>query len=115
MLLGACTSSFEARQDHTSSVVTDSLPTWAGGEPVNAPARPATQPAYPAVNAPVPPRAMPALTAEEQKKAVDELVEARNRAVAKAKAANRDEDIASDEGLALARGKYAGDSPPKNN
>jgi hypothetical protein len=40
---------------------------------------------------------------------------ARNRAVARAKAANRDEDIASDEGLALARGKYAGEAKPNSN
>jgi hypothetical protein len=65
--------------------------------------------AYPAVNAPVAPRAMPALTSEEQSKTVSELVAARNRAVAQGKAAYKDEDIASDEGLALARGKYARD------
>jgi hypothetical protein len=55
------------------------------------------------------------LTPEEQSKAVADLVAARNRAAARGKAAHQDEDIAFDEGLALARGKYAGDAPPSNN
>jgi hypothetical protein len=114
VLLGACASSFEASQDHTSSVVIDSIPKWAGGEPANVPPRPAT-PSYSAVKAPIPPRAAPALTPEEQSKAVAELIAARNRAVAQAKAAQKDEDIASDEGLALARGKYAGEASPHSN
>jgi len=79
-LLGACASSFEASQDRTANIVTGSLPTWAGGEPANIQARSATPPAYPAVNAPIPPRATPALTPEEQSKAVADLVAARNRA-----------------------------------
>jgi hypothetical protein len=112
VLLGACAGSFEAGQDRTSSVIVDSLPKWAGSEPANVPPRPATQLPYPAVNAPVPPRATPALTPEEQRQAIAELVAARTRAVAQAKAVNKDNDIAADEGLALARGKYAGDSPP---
>ena len=110
MLLGACAGSFEASQDRTSSVFVDNLPKWAGGEPANAPPRPQTPPAYPAVNAPVAPRALPALTPEEQSKAVADLIAARNRAVAQGKAAHQDEDIAADEGLALARGKYARES-----
>jgi hypothetical protein len=110
LLLGACASSFEASQDHTSSVIVDSLPKWAGGEPTTVPPRPQTPPAYPAVNAPVAPRATPALTPEEQSKAVAELVAARNRAAAQGRAAHQDEDIALDAGLALARGKYARDS-----
>jgi hypothetical protein len=115
VLLGACASSFEASQDHTSSVLVDNLPKWAGGEPANAPPRPQTPPAYPAVNAPIAPRAIPALTPEEQSKAVAELIAARNRAVAQAKAAHQDEDVAADEGLALARGKYARESSPPAN
>jgi len=51
---------------------------------------------------------------EEQQKAIAELVAARNRAQAEAKAARANVDIASDEDLALARGKYAGDAPPAN-
>ena len=112
VLLGACASSFEASQDRTSSVIVDSLPKWAGGEPASVPPRPQTPVAFPAVNAPVAPRAMPALTPEEQDKAIAELTAARNRAAAQGKAAHKDEDIALDEGLALARGKYARESPP---
>ena len=78
------------------------------------PPRPAVQPAYPAVNTPVPPREAQALTNEEQQKAIADLVAARTRTQAQAKAAREQEDIASDEGLALARGKYAGDAPPGN-
>ena len=93
-LLGACASSFEANQDRAANIVTGSLPTWAGGEPANVPARPTTPPAYPAINAPIPPRATPALTPEEQSKAVADLIAARNRAAAQGKAAHQDEDIA---------------------
>jgi hypothetical protein len=115
VLLGACAGSLQADQDHTSSVIVESLPKWAGGEPASVPRRPETPPAYSAVNAPVAPRATPALTPEEQSKAVAELVAARNRAAALGKAAYKDEDIAVDEGLALARGKYAGESSPPAN
>jgi hypothetical protein len=100
VLLGACAGSLQADQDRTSSVIVESLPKWAGGEPASVPRRPETPPAYPAVNAPIAPRATPALTPEEQSKAVAELVAAR---------------IAVDEGLALARGKYARESSPPAN
>jgi hypothetical protein len=116
MLLGACASSFETSQDRASNLVTDSIPKWAGGEPANMPARSPAPAAYPAVNAPVAPRGEPALTAEEQSRAVADLVAARNRAAAQAKAVHQEEqDIAADEGLALARGKYAGEAPPRDN
>jgi len=114
-LLGGCASSFETSQDRAANIVTDSLPKWAGGEPANMPARSETPSAYPAVHAPVAPRAAPALTAEEQSRDVAALIAARNRAVAQGKAAQKDEDIAEDEGLALARGKYAGETAPHNN
>jgi hypothetical protein len=113
MLLGACASSFETSQDRASNLVTDSIPKWAGGEPANMPARSATPLAYPAINAPVAPREVRALTPEEQSRAVTDLIAARNRAVAEAKATHQ--DIAADEGLALARGKYAGEVSPPNN
>ena len=116
MLLGACaSSSFEAGRDRTSNAVTGSIPQWAGGEPANVPPRPAVPPAYPAVNAPITPREAQALTTEEQQKAIADLVAARTRTQAQAKAAREQEDVASDEGLALARGKYAGDAPPRSN
>jgi hypothetical protein len=114
-LLGGCASSFEASHDRTANIVTDSLPQWAGGEPAKMPARSATPPAYPVVNAPVAPRAAPALTTEEQSREVADLIAARERAAARAKAAHQEEDIAEDEGLALARGKYAGEAAPRNN
>jgi hypothetical protein len=115
VLLGACASSLEPGLDRTSSVIVERLPTWAGGEPASVLPRPETPPAYPAVNAPIAPRAMPALTPAEQNKAVADLVAARNRAAAQGKAAHKDEDIAVDEGLALARGKYARESSPPSN
>jgi len=116
ILLGACASSFETSQDRASNLVTDSIPKWAGGEPMTMRARSTTPPAYPAVNAPVAPRAEPALTAEEQTRAVADLIAARNRAAAQAKAAHHEEeDIAADEGLALARGKYAGEASARDN
>jgi hypothetical protein len=107
-LLGGCASSFETSQDRAANLVTDSIPTWAGGEPANMSARAASPPAYPPVNAPVAPREMRALTPEEQSKAVADLIAARNRAVAQAKAA-RQEDIAADEG------KYAGETSAHDN
>jgi hypothetical protein len=115
VLLGACAGSLQADPDRTSSVIVDSMPKWAGGEPASVPRRPESPPAYPSVNAPIAPRATPALTPEEQSKAVAELIAARNRAAALGKAAHKDEDIAVDEGLALARGKYARESSPSAN
>ena len=115
VLLGACASSFETSQDRAANLVTDSIPKWAGGEPASTAARPTTPPAYPAVNAPIAPRVEPALTAEEQSKAVADLIAARNRAIAQAKASRQDEAFAADEGLSLARGKYAGEASPRNN
>jgi len=105
----------ETGRSHTSSFIASGLPTWAGGEPARLPSRPAAEPAYPAVNAPVAAREAPALSADEQSKEIADLVAARNRAVAQAKASHRDEAFASDEGLALARGKYAGEPKPNSN
>jgi hypothetical protein len=115
VLLGACaTAQLESGQDRTGSVI-DSLPKWAGGEPANVPPRPANTPAYPAIHAPIPPREAQALTPDEQSKEIADLIAARNRAVAQAKAAHKNEDIAADEGLALARGKYAGEPAARGN
>ena len=58
----------------------DHLPSAAGGLPENAPARPATPAAYPAVHDMPPPRDEKVLTVEEQRKVEDELVAMRNRA-----------------------------------
>jgi len=112
-LLGAC-ANIEAGQDRTGAIL-GGVPTWAGGEPANVPPPPAVPAAYPAINTPVAPREAQALTTEEQQKAIADLVTARNRVQAQARAAQRNEDFASDEGLALARGKHAGDSTPNSN
>jgi hypothetical protein len=63
----------------SSTGITDSIPTAAGGLPTNAPARPETQPEYPAVNA-MPQRrdALP-LTDEEVNRAKAELTTARKQ------------------------------------
>jgi hypothetical protein len=103
-VLGGCATD----RNNASGTIASGLPVWAGGEPANVPPRPATEAAYPAINAPVPQREAKPLTTEEQTNAIADLVAARNRAVARAKAAHKDEDIATDEGLASARGKFAG-------
>jgi hypothetical protein len=115
LLLGGCaTSPIDAQQGRATGAIASGLPAWAGGEPANIPSPSAAPPAYPLVNAPVAAREAQPLTAEEQTKAIADLVAARKRAQARAEAARKDEDIASDEGLALARGKYAGAPPPGN-
>jgi hypothetical protein len=111
LLLGGC-ATIDAQQGHATGAIASGLPAWAGGEPANIPSPRVAPPAYPLVNAPVAPREAQPLTAEEQTKAIADLVAARKRAQARAEAARKDEDIASDEGLALARGKYAGEPPP---
>jgi hypothetical protein len=114
VLLGGCASRLEADRSTTSGTIASGLPAWAGGEPANVPPRPTKQAAYPAINAPVPPREAQPLTAEEQSKTIADLVAARTRAVARAQAARKDEDIATDEGLASVRGKFAGQPANSN-
>ena len=81
-LLGGCASSVKTSQDRAANIVTDSLPKWAGSESANMPPRSANPAAYPAVNAPITPRAARALTAEEQSREVADLIAVRNRAAA---------------------------------
>jgi hypothetical protein len=57
----------------------DRLPTAAGGLPENAPPRPATPAAYPAVHDMPPPRPENVLSDEERKKLEDDLIAARKR------------------------------------
>ena len=59
--------------------VTDSMPSAIGGLPADAPERPATPPAYPAVHDMPPPRPNTTLTAEEQVKLETELTAIRTR------------------------------------
>jgi hypothetical protein len=103
-LLGGC-ASIDAQQSHTSSIIADGIPKWAGGEPANTPPRPAQEAAYPYVNALPAPRSEKPLTEEEQKKLAADLVTLRNRVNARAKAEPDDDRREAD---ALARGKLAG-------
>jgi hypothetical protein len=115
LLFGGCAAQIEADRSHTSSTIASGLPTWAGGEPANVPARPSAELTYPAINAPVTPREAKALTPEEQSKEIAGLQAARKRALASAKTPHTADAFASDEGSALTRGKYAGNSPPSPN
>lgn len=63
----------------SASQLEDHLPAAVGGLPDDAPARPATQAAYPAVHAMPPSRTATPLTDDQQKQLADELVAARNR------------------------------------
>ena len=65
--LGACSSTLSE------------LPTQMGGLPAGAPERPATPPGYPAVHDMPPPRPNTVLTADEAKKAEDDLAALRTR------------------------------------
>ena len=70
VLLAACTS---------ASTITDSIPAAAGGLPANIPARQATEPEYPAVNAMPQRREALPLTDEEIKRAQAELTTLRQQ------------------------------------
>jgi len=61
-------------------MIADNMPTIAGGLPENAPARPTSPGAYPAVHDLPPPRSQAVLTSEEQRKLEQELIAARERA-----------------------------------
>ena len=68
----------------SSSGVADSIPHWAGGMPENAPARPATEMDYPAVNERPPARNSRIVTVDEQKKIENDLTAAREAQAKKA-------------------------------
>jgi hypothetical protein len=59
-----------------ASTIGDYTPSALGGLPADAPQRPATQSAFPAVNDLPPPRTDRVLSAEEQKKLEDDLIAA---------------------------------------
>jgi hypothetical protein len=63
----------------SSTSITDSIPEAAGGLPTNVPARPATEPEYPAVNAAPQRREALPLTDEEVKRAQAELTTVRQQ------------------------------------
>jgi hypothetical protein len=60
-------------------MIADHLPVAAGGLPEDAPDRPATPLAYPAVHSMPPARSNVTLTDDQQKRLEDDLVAARNR------------------------------------
>lgn len=60
-----------------SSSTIDSIPSWAGGEPVGTPQRPTTEMHYPAVNDRPPARDTKVVSEEEQAKIERELAAAR--------------------------------------
>jgi hypothetical protein len=60
-------------------MIADHMPTAIGGLPEDAPARPATQAAYPAVHNMPPTRSAKPLDDVQQKQLEDDLVAARNR------------------------------------
>ena len=60
-----------------STSAIDSIPAWAGGEPVGTPERPATEMQYPAVNERPPARDTKVASEEEQAKIERELAAAR--------------------------------------
>jgi hypothetical protein len=62
-----------------STAQIDQIPHAVGGLPEGAPARPATQMAYPAVHDMPPQRAQPLLDEEEQKRLEKDLIMVRNR------------------------------------
>jgi hypothetical protein len=73
------------------AIVADHLPTVAGGLPEGVPDRPTKQTNFPAVHDMPPPRASTVLTDTEQKKLEDDLIAARTRTGAAAKAGTRDD------------------------
>jgi hypothetical protein len=73
------------------STIADHLPTAAGGLPDGVPERPTKQTNFPAVHDLPPPRGSTVLTDAEQKKLEDDLIAARIRTGAAARAGTRDD------------------------
>ena len=63
----------------SGSLIADHMPAAIGGLPEDAPARPTTEVAYPAVHNMPPARATTPLSYDQQKQLEDDLVAARNR------------------------------------
>jgi hypothetical protein len=79
LMLGGC-----------SSTVVDAIPNWAGGEPTEAPARPAAAAEYPPVNDRPPPRDTQLITVQEQTKLESELTAARAKQAVVAQETQKD-------------------------
>ena len=73
------------------SIIAEHLPTAAGGLPEGGPERPTKQSNFPAVHDLPTPRASTVLTDAEQKKLEDDLIAARTRTGAAARAGTRDD------------------------
>ncbi len=73
-----------------SSSVIDSIPSWAGGEPVGTPERPTATAEYPPVNERPPPRPAQLITEEEQAKVERELAEAHAAQIQRAQQVRKD-------------------------
>jgi hypothetical protein len=88
LALSGCASNpqTDAGQSRRAHWLADNVPTRAGGEPANAPQRPNAPPAYPPVFEVKEARRAKLLNDEEYKKVRDDLVAARERVLARAKA-----------------------------
>jgi hypothetical protein len=88
LLLCGCASrsQLDANQAQTAQWVAGHVPTWAGGEPATLPPRRNSASAYPPVFEAQPTRRTKLLTDKEQEKLQADLVAARNRTIARAKA-----------------------------
>jgi hypothetical protein len=73
------------------SMMADHMPAAAGGLPEGVPQRPTKPSAFPAVHDMPPPRGSTVLTDAEQKKLEDDLIAARTRTGAAARAGTRDD------------------------
>jgi hypothetical protein len=87
----------------------DAVPTWAGGEPVGAPQRPATPAEYPPVNDRPPARDTKLITEQEQSKLENELAAARSAQAVQAQEVQKDREevLATTPQLTAAQAKAA--------
>ena len=102
-----------------SSSLVDSVPTWAGGESPDTPARPATPPQYPPVNDRPPARATKLISEEEEAKLEHQLTAARDNQAAQAKKLKKDDGQADTSQSASGKTKAAQEknkhhNPPPN-
>jgi len=106
----ASTTQVETSHTGTTQLIADKWPTWAGGEPVDTPARP-THSAYPNVFDSPPPRSTPTLSAEQQNKAAADLDSLRKRVSDQVKAAKAFDERNTAAALSnVTKGQVAGDT-----
>jgi hypothetical protein len=110
-VLGGCASTPQVDTGNTrmSRFITDKWPTWAGGEPADTPARPASTP-YPNVFDEPTARRSPAMSVEQQTQAATDLNRVRNRVFDQIRAAKAFDDENTAAALTDAtKGQVAGD------